>query len=290
MHSGQIGYFVIYIIPYSAYLFTLNLRWLGGFLMVEKNLRARQWTFIVYPDSAPEGWEDWLASKGFRALISPLHNKDKNPDGSVKKPHWHVLLVFNGKKSWKQVTAITEHLHSPIPEILRGDGTGMARYFLHLDNPEKHRYSKDDMKSIGGLDIESFLAPTITDQHNLLEEIFDFIAKHEISNLMVLIGCAKRLKRQDWIDMISNKNTLVITQMLNAQYHRLQLPKEKRKTLEKEVDQALNHVDGDDKSFMSMFGDGTSGNKGEDKNSNNNDDDDDYEDGEELFMGDENDN
>lgn len=43
-----------------------------------KDGRARAWTFIVYPDSAPENWRDILDSKCIPWVESPLHDPDPN--------------------------------------------------------------------------------------------------------------------------------------------------------------------------------------------------------------------
>ena len=60
--------------------------------------RARAFAFLVYEDSAYPDWMERLADLHIEAFVSPLHDKDVNPDGSLKKPHWHVLLYFSGKK------------------------------------------------------------------------------------------------------------------------------------------------------------------------------------------------
>ena len=72
--------------------------------MQRKDDRSRVWTFVCYPESVREGWRDALDDLHIAWAESPLHDKDTNADGSAKKPHWHVLLVFDGKKSYEQVS------------------------------------------------------------------------------------------------------------------------------------------------------------------------------------------
>lgn len=205
----------------------------------KKNVRKRLWTMIVYPESAPKDWQSLLAKQGISALISPLHDKDTNPDGTIKKAHWHVMLVFKGLKSFQQVSDIAKSFHAPMPEPVKGDGTGMARYFIHMDNPEKYQYRRQDMKAVGGLDIDTLLKPTTTDRHKILSEIFDFISEYQVSNLMILVGCAKRLKKDMWLDVIYDRNTMVVSKMLDAEYQYLKRPKEQRKSLDDEIDAVL---------------------------------------------------
>ncbi|MGQ7458465.1 Rep family protein, partial [Streptococcus suis] len=53
--------------------------------------KGRDWTFIVYPESAPSNWREILDETHMRWVEFPLHDKDVNADGEIKKPHWHIL-------------------------------------------------------------------------------------------------------------------------------------------------------------------------------------------------------
>lgn len=71
--------------------------------MSEKIIKGRDWAFIVYPESAPENWREILDDTHIRWIESPLHDKDFNPDGTIKKPHWHVMLSADGPITQKQL-------------------------------------------------------------------------------------------------------------------------------------------------------------------------------------------
>lgn len=45
---------------------------------------------MVYPESAPDDWIMKLQEQCVPALISLLHDKDINADGTRKKEHYHV--------------------------------------------------------------------------------------------------------------------------------------------------------------------------------------------------------
>ncbi|KAA9252434.1 Rep family protein, partial [Streptococcus anginosus] len=50
--------------------------------------RVRNWSWIVYPDSAPENWRSILDETGEKWIESPLHDKDINETtNEIKKPH-----------------------------------------------------------------------------------------------------------------------------------------------------------------------------------------------------------
>lgn len=48
-----------------------------------KNIKKRNWAFVLYPESAPADWREQLQKTGLQCAISPLHDKDMNPDLSL---------------------------------------------------------------------------------------------------------------------------------------------------------------------------------------------------------------
>lgn len=54
--------------------------------MAEKNVKKRNWAFLVYPESAPENWLQILQATGLQCAISPLHDRDLNATGEPKRP------------------------------------------------------------------------------------------------------------------------------------------------------------------------------------------------------------
>ena len=88
--------------------------------------RYRNWSGIVYPDSAPDDWLEHFQSLCVKGFVSPLHDADMNPNGEEKKPHYHVLLIFDGKKSFEQVSAIFDYCNSPHPQFVQS-AEGLSR-------------------------------------------------------------------------------------------------------------------------------------------------------------------
>ena len=43
-----------------------------------------------------------------QAFVSPLHDSDKKDDGSLKKSHFHVLMMYDGVKTPEQAREIFE--------------------------------------------------------------------------------------------------------------------------------------------------------------------------------------
>lgn len=122
----------------------------------KKNIKKRHWTFIFYPESTPNNWKEILQKTGCPCAVSPLHDKDINPDGTLKKPHYHAIIIYAGPTTFNSVKTLTESLNCPIPQPL-DQIKGMYRYFTHKDNPEKYQYDEKDIQIINGFDVLEFV-------------------------------------------------------------------------------------------------------------------------------------
>ena len=59
--------------------------------------RTRNWTFIVYPESAAENWRELLDEEHLEWIESPLHDRDVNATGEPKAPYTRFGAVWRGK-------------------------------------------------------------------------------------------------------------------------------------------------------------------------------------------------
>lgn len=182
--------------------------------MTKKYTKGRDWTFIIYPESAPKNWREILDDTHMKWIESPLHDKDINPDGELKKPHWHVLLTSDGPITDVAVKRIVEPLNAPIPKKV-GSARGLVRYMIHLDNPEKYQYSRDEIVGHGGADVESYFELTKTNKISVMKDIIAYIYENEIDNYAdFLMICIQ--KSDEWFDVAINNNTLAINKMIDG--------------------------------------------------------------------------
>ena len=141
--------------------------------------RTRNWNFLIWIDSAPENWRDIIDEEHIEWFESPLHEFDKNPDGSNKKPHWHITAKYESVKTFDQVKFLTDKLHTTIPQICKSI-KGSVRYMAHLDNPDKYQYSVADIKAHGGADLVELLRPTSSERYQLIGEMMDYVRDQNI--------------------------------------------------------------------------------------------------------------
>lgn len=140
-------------------------------------IKKRNWAFVVYPESLPTDWLDKLRLKGTTAAVSPLHDRDINPTGEVKKPHYHVILSFGSPTTYNNVKSFADEFNGTIPIPLESV-VGYYRYLTHKDNPEKAQYSEEEIKLFNGFDpVELMTDSEIT---NLLKQILNIIRLNNI--------------------------------------------------------------------------------------------------------------
>lgn len=176
--------------------------------------RSRNWATIVYEESAPNDWIDILSNQHVKAFISPLHNADKNDDGTPKKPHYHILYMFDGKKSSSQMREMFEKIGGVGCEKVQSL-KAYARYLCHLDEGgTKPFYDVDDVLSFGGADYKTTARSDI-DRIVQLTDIFKFIKSTELYSFDDLIDAFIDNDMSDYLDIVL-KNTHVITPYMNA--------------------------------------------------------------------------
>lgn len=192
--------------------------------------KTPSWTFIFYPESKTlQECKDTLNELHLTYVISPLHDKDINPDGTPKKPHYHILLKYPNNKTFEQVKEVTDALISPIPQPCL-NVCGMIRYFIHIDNPEKAQYSKADIYTCGMIDIEDYFKLSNTDKANKAMEILRFCEENGIDNLFQLNNYCMQ-NNADWFNFIFN-NTYYIDRVLCSK-HKLAREKKEDERLER---------------------------------------------------------
>ena len=142
------------------------------------NTPIRNYATVLYPESAKDNWLKTLQDLHIKALISPLHDKDTDESGELKKPHFHIMYIFDGKKSERQVREINELIGSVGLERVVSL-KGYARYLCHLDDKDKHQYAISEVGALGGILYEETIKET-SDKYRITKEILEFCKERGI--------------------------------------------------------------------------------------------------------------
>lgn len=181
---------------------------------IKSDTRTRNWTFVLYPESAPDNWRQILEDEYIPWVESPLHDKCINEDNTPKKPHWHIVLLYEGKKSFEQIKEITDKLNAPTPQKVNS-AIGVIRYMAHMDNPEKTQYSTHDIVAHGGADIAKYLKPTATDRYTAIKEMRQFVHQNAITEFSDLFDYAAE-NNDEWFSMLCDNSAYIIGQYITS--------------------------------------------------------------------------
>lgn len=192
----------------------------------KKDTRARSWTAVFYPESAPKNWRVVLDDLHVEWVCSPLHDKDLNPTRELKKPHYHLLLMFGHVKSYEQVVELLAPLRCPAPQRIHNNYS-MVRYMVHADNPEKAQYKVSDIICGCGADLQEILRPRPSERYNLVREMMMWVKENECTEFCQLMDYAMTERFEDWFPVLCDSSCFVIGQYIKSQRQDLMMQRRK---------------------------------------------------------------
>ena len=185
----------------------------------KKSERKRYYTFIVYPESAPADWRDRIDDYHLPWAASPLHELDVNPDGTPKKPHWHVMLAFDSLKTNEQANEVAKVTNGTFAQPLHGSPRSMVRYFVHMDNPEKAQYKWEQIECHGGIDIDEYKRTSVQSDMDILKAMIQHIIDTDILEYEDLVTYAM-MNEPDWFESLAMHSTYFINAFIKSRRHR----------------------------------------------------------------------
>lgn len=201
-------------------------------MTLNKNSKGRYWAFIIYPESLPQNWQDVIIDTGLPMALSPLHDRDVDPNGEIKKPHYHVLCYYNNTTTYNSVKEnVADKLNGSFPmklETMRG----MYRYHIHMDNPDKAQYKDCDRQFFNGFDIHRVGDYTYTEKAKMLKQIQRFIIENKITEYSDLLDILLDNEMYELWDIARNNTLLLNTYISSRRYKTIQ----EQKNNKKEVD------------------------------------------------------
>lgn len=186
--------------------------------MLPNQQKGRYWAFVLYPESAPEDWKDRLQQTGLAVAISPFHNLDHNPDDTIKKPHYHVILCWDGPTTYKNVINITTSLNSTIPIKLEAV-RGYYRYLTHKDNPEKQQYDEKDITLLNAFNPEDYDQPSERELDIIAKDILSLIVDQKLIEYADLMNFLKDMEMHEHF-RFARRNTIFLNAYITSVRHR----------------------------------------------------------------------
>lgn len=175
--------------------------------------KTRNWATVVYPESAKPGWRDILSGWCCQAFVSPLHDRDVDPDGTCKKAHYHVLMMWDGPKAAALMEERVKELGGVGCQPCNS-ARGYARYLCHLDNPDKAQYDPGAVEAYGGADYLEVIALE-SDRRQTVSEMMDWCREARCVSFARLCDYARR-NRPVWWQALCAHSTMIMFRYLRS--------------------------------------------------------------------------
>ena len=185
--------------------------------MIKSDMKKRNWTMVLYDDSCSKDWEEYLISTGVPFAYA-YHDKDVTEIGENKKPHYHVLVCYDGPTTYNTALELATRVGSancviqPVASV-----RGMIRYFCHLDNPDKYQYNESIIQCRNGFDPKDYFSLTVSQQKAFKRKCTEFIRDNQIEHYSELIDILLDLEEGDMYD-IASQNVYYFTQYIKSKY------------------------------------------------------------------------
>lgn len=199
-----------------------------------KRITGRTWAFVMYPESMPSNYEEIIHETGLPFAISPLHDKDIDPTGEPKKPHYHCIVYYENATTLKNVTDnVCDKLNATRPIKLESM-RGMYRYHLHLDNPDKYQYDDRDRNFYNGFDIDMANKLTKTEKNKLIKEIHTFINDNDITEYSDLLDILKD-DNLNILYEVASESTIFFKALLDSKRYKFSTKQKEKEAKRKEM-------------------------------------------------------
>ena len=178
-----------------------------------KEKKERYWAFLMYEDSRPDNWREILEDELIQISISPRHDRDMKETGELKKPHYHVLLCFNGPTTYNRALEIAQKMGAnTVKRVLTV--RGMYDYFTHKWNKDKAKYNEEEIICLNGFNIDDY-GMTNNEIEALKREVIKLIRDNNIVEYSKLYDLLYDENMYNLCDIVS-KNTMFFNAYLKS--------------------------------------------------------------------------
>ncbi len=185
-------------------------------------IRTRNYSSIIYPESAPKNWIEILEGYHVEAIISPLHQYDVNEEtGEKKKEHYHLIILFEGCRKIEDAKQIFDSIGGVGVEPIKNIRS-YCRYLCHLDCEEtkKFRYDIKDVICLSGADYNAMITRS-KDKYTAIGEMIEFcMSTNTVSYAKLLLYAQKN--RRDWFERLCDGATPVLLSFLRSRTWEMQ--------------------------------------------------------------------
>lgn len=153
--------------------------------------KSRHWCGVLYPENMIPNWEEEIYNIIPFPFSYCIHDKDTNKDGSIRKTHVHVIIVFNNTTTYKHALSLFEELSdkgkkaiNKVERVL--NIKNMYDYLIHdtdgARRAKKYLYDVSERVNGNNFDIGAYEQLSKTDKLNIQKEISSIIINERFTN------------------------------------------------------------------------------------------------------------
>lgn len=201
-------------------------------------VKKRCWSIIGYPESLAADWLQQLTETGLKVAISPLHDRDikttqedfeedpQNSSGSFKKPHYHIMLIWENPTTYNNVMEVAERINCKLIKPVESP-VGMFWYHIHRyeKDPKKPMYDNSDRILLNGCSEDDFIDLDDDDKFTLKELIVDMILRFNIISPSQLRSMIQKKYFSEAGEEIETDSGFTYKQVMNFVYNNTYLMK-----------------------------------------------------------------
>lgn len=183
----------------------------------EPPTKGKYFCCVLYPDSLSYDTDNLiksLAGEHLTFAVSPIHDRDIESDGTLKKAHYHLLIAYSSATTLSNIRGWFNACGMPYSDLhsvrICASGVGYYRYLTHKDNPEKAQYNDCDIRVFNDSD-ELFkkFSKTASDKIDDLVRIFRIVDELNTISFHDLIQYLM-LNERELFKMVTSSSALAI--------------------------------------------------------------------------------
>lgn len=174
--------------------------------------KARFFTGLIYEDSAPVDYEQQLKDSLREFLLSPWHSPDPVEDmetGALKtlKRHRHLMYCHGNSITAKAAReCIPDWVVLPPSDhaFMVGSYRNLARYFVHLDQPEKEQFEgkpEENLTCLNNFPLDLTRELTKGERRQLKIELWNFVRDKGITEFYEVLDTLGDLQEWDLFEL-----------------------------------------------------------------------------------------
>ena len=179
--------------------------------------KSKYFCCLLYPDSATYDTDNVikaLAEEHLTFAVSPIHDKDLDDGGSLKKAHYHLLIAYSSATTLNNIRGWIHACGMPQSELhsvrVCASGVGYYRYLTHKDNPDKVQYDENDIRVFNDSDeVFKKFSKTASDKIDDLIRIFQIVDELNTFSFHCLIQYLM-LNNRDLFKLLTSSSALAI--------------------------------------------------------------------------------